>query len=119
MIYTVLEVIEWLCLLAGSFFLVTGGIGVLRFPDLFTRFHAASITDTMGAGLILAGLMLETVVRQHGFTPLIKLLMIVVFLMITSPSAAHALAKAAIHGGIRPRLSGPRQDPGPEEKHER
>ncbi len=102
---SVLVILEWICLLGGSFFLLVGGIGILRFPDLFTRFHATSVSDTMGAGLILTGLMIETLVQQHGFTPLVKLLMIAVFLMITSPSATHALAKAAIHGGVKPRLA--------------
>ena len=93
-------VLEWLCLLLGSIFLIIGGIGIHRFPDLFTRFHAASITDTLGAGFILLGLMIA-----GGMTLVtVKLLMILIFIFITSPSSTHALAKAAIHGGLKPKL---------------
>ncbi len=92
--------LEWLCLLLGSIFLIIGGIGIHRFPDLFTRFHAASITDTLGAGFILLGLMIAA-----GMTLVtVKLLMILIFIFITSPSSTHALAKAAIHGGLKPKL---------------
>ncbi len=77
-----------------------GGIGILRLPDVFTRMHAAGITDTMGAGLILAGLM-----AQAGLTLVtVKLVLIVLFLVVTSPTSTHALAKAALTGGLEPRL---------------
>ncbi|MGZ0245577.1 MAG: cation:proton antiporter, partial [Alphaproteobacteria bacterium] len=58
-----IDILSWALLLGGSFFLLVGAIGVLRLPDLYTRSHAAGITDTMGAILILLGLML-----QGGFT---------------------------------------------------
>lgn len=95
--------VEWLSgllLMAGAAFGVIGAIGVLRFPDLFTRMHGASVTDTLCALLILAGLAVEA-----GFTlALAKLFLILVFLWFTTPTATHALAKAALHGGERPRL---------------
>lgn len=95
-----LEIASWILLLAGGGFIFIGGIGMLRFPDLFTRLHAASVTDTMGAGLTLAGLML-----QSGFTlTTVKLLLILLFMFFTGPTAGHALAKAAIHGGIHPAI---------------
>ncbi|MFC1575950.1 cation:proton antiporter, partial [Gemmatimonadota bacterium] len=53
------DLLSWIFLLSGSAFAIVGGIGVIRMPDLFTRLHAAGITDTMGAGLILAGLMFQ------------------------------------------------------------
>jgi len=92
-------VFDWLidlltlaCLLGGAFFLIVSGIGVLRLPDFYTRLHAAGITDTMGAGLILLGLML-----QAGFTQVtIKLVLIVVFLFFASPTSTHAVAQAAL-----------------------
>ena len=91
-----LTVIKWFLLGSGSFLLLVGAIGVLRFPDVFTRIHAASITDTLGVTLILGGLMV-----QAGFTLIsIKLAFILVFLYFTSPTSSHALAKAAIHGGV-------------------
>ena len=93
--------VVWLLLLAGSFFLVTGSLGMVRLPDVFTRMHAAGMTDTMGAGLILAGL---TVYAASGAEFLVgfRLLLVLAFLWFTSPIATHAVAKAALAGGIRP-----------------
>lgn len=92
------DVLSWSSLVVGGSFVLIGGIGVVRFPDLFTRMHAASLTDTLGAGLILIGLML-----QAGFTlPLAKLVLILLLILFTSPASTHALAKAALHGGVRP-----------------
>ncbi len=85
-------------LLAGSLFALVGGIGILRLPDLFTRLHAAGITDTMGAGLILAGLTI------HGGMSLVtvKLVLILCFLWYSSPVSTYALARAALAGGQEP-----------------
>ena len=78
--------------------MLTGGIGLVRLPDLFSRVHAAGITDTSGAGLILVGVMF-----QAGFTLLtVKLIFIFVFIIFSSPTATHALARAARHGGLKP-----------------
>ncbi len=90
--------LSWICLLSGGLFVVAGGIGLLRFPDFFTRLHAASVTDTLGAALILLGLMM-----QSGFSHAsVKLILILGFLFFSSPTAAHALAKAALHGKLTP-----------------
>lgn len=95
-----LTIASWTALLAGSLFLLCGGIGILRFPDFYTRLHAAGVTDTLGAGLILLGLMMH-----GGFTLVtIKLILILGFLWFTSPTATHALAKAARHGKLEPLL---------------
>ncbi len=95
------DLLSWAFILGGGFFLIVGGIGLLRLPDFFTRLHAAGIIDTMGAELMLAGFVL-----QAGFSLVtVKLLLIVLFIMFTSPTAAHALAKAALHGGYKPRLA--------------
>ena len=94
------EVASWVLILVGSFLVFTGGIGILRLPDFFTRLHAAGITDTMGAALILLGLML-----QAGFSAVtIKLILVLALLFITGPTATHALAKAARHGDLKPLL---------------
>ena len=53
------DVASWICLLAGSMFCLIGGVGMLRLPDFYTRGHAAGVTDTLGAGLILLGLMFQ------------------------------------------------------------
>ncbi len=100
MIALALDVGSWILLVAGSFICVTGGVGMLRFPDFFTRIHAAGVTDTLGAGLIFTGLML-----QAGLSlVLAKLVMILLFMLFTSPTACHAVAKAALHSGLEPQL---------------
>ena len=97
----VFDVLSWVLLLGGSFFLIVGAIGVIRMPDFFTRLHAASVTDTLGAILILFGLMI-----QGGLTLItVKLILILFFLILTSPTSSHALAKAAIADGIEPWLA--------------
>ena len=89
----VLDILSWLLLLAGSFFLIVGAVGLIRLPDFYSRMHAAGVTDTGGAGLILLGLMV-----QGGLTLItVKLFIILVFLWFTSPTACHALAKASVH----------------------
>ena len=85
-------------LLLGCGFLLVGGIGMLRLGDFFARLHAASIIDTLGAGFFLIGLMF-----YGGFSLASgKLALILVFLLLTTPTAAHALAGAAHVMGIRP-----------------
>ena len=86
------DLISGLLLLGGGFFMIVGGIGVIRMPDVYTRLHAASITDTLGAGMILLGLMF-----QAGFNQItIKLILILIFLLYTSPTSGYALARAAL-----------------------
>ncbi|MEE8517100.1 MAG: monovalent cation/H(+) antiporter subunit G [Alphaproteobacteria bacterium] len=95
------DILGWILLLGGGFFLIVGGIGLLRLPDFYTRLHAAGITDTLGAGLLLLGLMV-----QAGPTLVtIKLILIGVFLLFTSPTATHAVANAAFVAGLKPRLA--------------
>lgn len=90
------EIAVWACLLTGCGFSIIGGIGMIRMPDFYTRSHAASITDTLGATLILLGLGLHS-----GFNLVtVKLSLILVFLYLTSPTAAHALVKAAYSKGL-------------------
>lgn len=93
-----IDLASWASILAGSFFLVAGAIGVLRLPDFFTRQHAAGITDTLAATLILFGLMLQL---PFGLAT-VKLILILLFLIFTSPTASHALAQAALSGGRKP-----------------
>ena len=93
----VLAVLSWSCLLGGAIFLLIGALGVLRFPDFYTRLHAVSVCDTLGAGLVLAGLML-----QGGLSLVtIKLLLMFYFMMFTGPTAVHALAQAAMQGKLQ------------------
>ncbi len=98
MMALVIDLLSWALILVGGAFGIIGGIGLLRLPDFFSRIHAASVTDSMCAPCIIAGLML-----QSGFTLVtVKLLFLVIFLFLTSPTASHALAKAALHGGLEP-----------------
>ena len=98
-----LTALTWALLLAGAFFLLTGALGMVRLPDVFTRMHGAGMTDTMGAGLILVGLLVHTLATgtQLGAVP-VRLLLILGFLWFTSPIATHATAKAALSGGVLP-----------------
>ncbi|MCL1065844.1 monovalent cation/H(+) antiporter subunit G [Shewanella olleyana] len=98
-----LEISSGLCLLIGSFLCFSGGIGIIRFPDFYTRMHAVSVTDTLGAGLILLGLMLQS---PNGLV-LIKLMLILVCTLFINPSASHALAKSALKNGLIPRQQTP------------
>jgi multicomponent Na+:H+ antiporter subunit G len=92
-----LEIASWICLTVGSAFCVIGGVGLLRLPDLYTRTHAASITDTLGAGLLLVGLALQAGLSLVS----VKLLMVYGFMLITGPAASHALVKAAYAQGVK------------------
>ena len=97
--------VSWVSLVLGGIFCIVGAIGLLRMPDFYTRLHAASVIETLGAGLILLGLML-----QAGLTLVtVKLLMLVLLILFVSPTATHALARAAMVRGLKPLLA-------PEEK---
>lgn len=108
-------------IVAGSVFAVIGGIGVIRLPDFYSRLHGGGVTDTLGAGLLMTGLMLQAVKvgllqLVEGGVPAgldyapwliaVKLAMILFFLLITSPTNCHALAQAALSQGLQPQLSG-------------
>ena len=94
----VLDSLSWIFILGGVFFIVTGAIGVVRMPDVYCRLHAAGMTDTMGAGLLLLGMCF-----QAGLTLItVRLLLVWAFLLVTSPVGTHALARAALSGGVQP-----------------
>lgn len=99
----IFEWLSWVLLGLGGFFVLVGGVGVLRMPDVYTRMHAASVTETLGTMLILVGLMLHA-----GWElPTFKLLAILVFLLFTAPVSSYALANAALLGGLKPKLQAP------------
>ena len=96
-----IDLASWFLIALGGAFCVIGAIGLLRMPDFFTRMHAASVIDTLGAAFILMGLML-----QAGFSLVtVKLIAIGVLLFFTSPVATHALARAALARGVQPMLA--------------
>jgi multicomponent Na+:H+ antiporter subunit G len=100
-VVSVINTASWTLILAGSFFIVVGAIGLVRMPDVYTRMHAASVTDTLGVGFLFTGLML-----QAGFGLVaLKLLFILVLFFFIGPVATHALAQAALHAGVPPQLA--------------
>ena len=100
MIELILNLISAGLLAAGSIFVLIGAFGLIRLPDFYTRLHAAGITDTRGAELILLGLMF-----QAGLSLVtVKLILISLFIFFTSPTATHAVANAARVMGLKPML---------------
>ena len=87
----ILTVLGWALLISGCFFCLVGSIGLIRLPDFYSRVHAAGIVDSLGAILILLGLMTQT---QDPIV-IIKLVFILFFMMLTGPTAVHALARTA------------------------
>jgi multicomponent Na+:H+ antiporter subunit G len=98
---TLLEICSALFLLIGIFLCLSGGVGILRFPDFYTRMHAVGVTDTLAASMILIGLMLQ----NPDVLVLVKLVMILLMTLFINPTASHALAKAAFHNGLLPLLN--------------
>lgn len=92
------DILSWIFLLLGSFFCLTGAIGLIRFPDFFSRAHATGITDTLGVILILLGL-----IFQAGWGLVLpKLILILFFSLLASTTACHAMSKAALKSGLKP-----------------
>ena len=97
-----IDLASWALLVSGGAFCIIGGLGLLRLPDVYARMHAAGITDTLGAGLMLGGLML-----QGGLSLVsVKLALILVFLLFPSPTSTYALANAAYRRGLAPLRGG-------------
>lgn len=95
----IIDGLSWALLLIGAGFVFVGGVGALRLPNFYTRMHAASLTDSMATLLILPGIML-----QAGWSlATIKLIAILVFLLLTGPTASYALANAALLSGMKPK----------------
>ncbi len=97
----IVELLSWFFISLGSFFVVCGALGMLRLPDIYTRLHSASVIDTAGAGFLILGMML-----QAGWSLVtVKLVFVLAIFFFTLPVAAHALARAALHEGIKPELA--------------
>ena len=98
----IVDALSWLLLGSGAVIIMLAALLIVRMPTFFTRLHASSVNETLGPALILLGLMLQTGAYKNGVEVALKLLLILVFLLLTSPVASHALAKAAIAANIMP-----------------
>ncbi len=106
-----LDYLSWAAIVIGSVFALIGALGMLRLPDVFTRIHAASLIETMGAGMIILGLMFQAGLTLIG----VKLVLILLFLFFTNPTTTHALVRALHHAGVKPMTSYP-SDKGEEQR---
>ena len=97
-----LDILSWIALVAGGFFYLVGAIGLIRMPDVFTRMHATSVSETLGVGLLMLGMLIQAGPTLVG----VKLLITLGVLLVTGPVATHALARAALHDGEKPLLKG-------------
>jgi len=108
-ILTILTILSGVLMVTGTVFLLASALGVLRFPDFYSRLHAAGKGDTLGQALVLVGLMILA-----GFTMVsLKLALIIVFIFVLNPTATHALARGAWLVGVRP-WTGQRERPFPQ-----
>lgn len=94
----VLNAISIASMAAGAAFFVAGTIGLLRFPDLYTRLHALTKADNVGLGLIVLGL----AIQSASIAAALKLIVIWLLVLLASSSAGHLIARAARRNGIRP-----------------
>lgn len=93
-----MEILSGIFLLTGALLILAGGIGLIRFPDFYTRMHATGVTDTLASTMIIIGMML----LNPGALAIMKLVIILLLILLTSPTAGHALAKAAFRSGLKP-----------------
>ena len=109
MMHLVLDPIVWAMVLGGFFFIIAGAVGVLRLPDFYTRLHAQGKCDTLGVALMLGGLAvrefahgIEAGHALDGALTSIKIICIVFFVLLSNPTATHALGRSALHAGLKP-----------------
>ena len=95
---SLIDLLSWGCFLLGGFLCLTGGVGLLRFPDFFSRVHAVGVTETLATPLLLIGVMLQLGPTLDSG----KLLLVMAFVLATNPTASNAMAKAALRGGQKP-----------------
>ena len=104
---TIINVLSWACLLVGGLVGIIGGLGLVRLPDFFSRLHAAGVAETLCPLLIVTGLAL-----QSGISLLtLKLVLILLFLLFTAPTATHAVARAALVDGVEPEVTDDDSEP--------
>ena len=89
-----------LLICGGTFFLLAGCVGLLRFPDVYCRMHATGKCDTLGLLLCLLGI----AIHERSLLS-VKVLLVAAFVFLANPTATHAIARAALRRGIRPKGS--------------
>jgi multicomponent Na+:H+ antiporter subunit G len=98
-----IDILSGLSIAIGVIALVTGSLGLIRLPDLYSRTHAVGMMDTAGVGFIILGLIIH-----EGFTLItVKLAAVGIFLFFTSPIATHAVAQVAMRSGVKPVIDMP------------
>ncbi|MFK8078881.1 MAG: monovalent cation/H(+) antiporter subunit G [Granulosicoccus sp.] len=102
MVDILVQLLSWILMLAGCVFVVSGAVGLVRMPDLYTRLHAASLTDTGGTIFIGLALIVQALFVFDNNMAAIKMGLILFFTLFTSPTASHALAKTALLCGQVP-----------------
>ncbi|MBW2630966.1 MAG: monovalent cation/H(+) antiporter subunit G [Deltaproteobacteria bacterium] len=93
-------------MLSGIFFFTAATIGILRFPDFFTRLHATGKSDTLAVLLCLIGL----AIYEGISTTALKIVFIAVFMALAQPTATHAISKAALRRGVQPWMKGEKEN---------
>ena len=103
---TILDYIVIALIVTGLFFFLAGAIGVIRFPDFYSRLHPAGMLDSMGLLLSMGGIALYVLLHDGlsvaSFLTSLKIVLIVVFVYITSPTATHAIIDAGMRAGLKP-----------------
>ncbi|MBW1788710.1 MAG: monovalent cation/H(+) antiporter subunit G [Deltaproteobacteria bacterium] len=99
-----MNVIVIVLLLMGLVFFTGGGIGIIRLPDFYTRLHPAGKLDTLGSLLMVTGLALYNMEHFSWETLLtsLKMLLIVIFVFLSSPTATHSIVDAGVRAGLEP-----------------
>ena len=96
--FTIINIISLIFIILGLFFIIAGTVGLIRFPDFYSRMHATGKCDTLGEGLVIIGLII-----YQGFDLIsVKLLFLVIFIFVANPVATHAIARAAYKVGLQP-----------------
>ena len=93
-----MNILSIIFIVAGLFFLIVAAIGVVRLPDVFSRSHAVSLTDSLGAFLMLVGIALHEGLDKNTM----KILAVLALLYILNPVVAHATLRAALRSGLKP-----------------
>ncbi len=93
-----MDILAIIFMTAGLFFLIVAAIGVVRLPDVFSRSHAVSLTDSLGAFLMLTGI----AIHEGLDTNTLKILVVLALLYILNPVIAHATIRAALRSGLKP-----------------